>query len=577
MIGSCTRTTLGTFARVNVSGTPCPRCGAELSPGTSAAGLCPSCLLGAALTDGENDSLTSATTLSVGTEVGPFRILGVLGKGGMATVYRAEDARLERIVALKVLPPEFLHDETFARRFQQEARVVAKLEHPNIVPIYASGIDDGVPWMSMRLFGGGNLGMLLEHRRPHPSEVVRILRSVADALDYAHARGVVHRDIKPTNILLDEADHVCLGDFGLARMVQGERGVTRTGTLFGTPHYMAPEQALGDPLDHRCDIYSLGIVAYEMLVGAPPFTGDSPMAVLLKQVNDPLPRPANTELPPALLTAIEKGVAKAPADRWSSGGAFVSALESAMGFSRAGTAAAVTHRRSSYPVWSSHRWRAPAIAGVAIVSVLMLWATRERGADEQTPPVRPLQAPAAPAQTSTSAAGQGELVKPPPPVSTESETQARRQPDGKPSVPAGRQGPEDIPTARSPLAVPLPPAPAAEPSRTEADITASPEVTTNAPSPHPAADTLTPPIRLRASNPDYPAAARAAQIEGDVVLEAVVDANGQVRDITVSRSVHPLVDEAAKNAVSKYEYAPARRNGIPEPARVRIVVSFKLR
>ena len=125
--------------------------------------------------------------------------------------------------------------------------------------------------------------------------------------------------------------------------------------------------------------------------------------------------------------------------------------------------------------------------------------------------------------------------------------------------------------------MPLPPAPAAEPSRTEADITASPEVTTNAPSPHPAADTLTPPIRLRASNPDYPAAARAAQIEGDVVLEAVVDANGQVRDITVSRSVHPLVDEAAKNAVSKYEYAPARRNGIPEPARVRIVVSFKLR
>ena len=248
----------------------------------------------------------------------------------MATVYEAYDDRLERAIALKVLPPEFLHGGEFARRFEKEARVVAKLEHPNIVPIYASGIDEGIPWMSMRLLAGGNMGMLLRAGRPDSRKALHLLRSIADALDYAHARGVVHRDIKPTNILLDGAGGVCVGDFGLAQMLDGAPGLTRTGILTGTPHYMAPEQALGNPADQRSDIYSLGIVAYETFVGAIPFRADSPVAVLMKHVHEPLPAPPYGLVPPALMRAIETAAAKDPGDRWPSAGAFVTALGKAV-------------------------------------------------------------------------------------------------------------------------------------------------------------------------------------------------------------------------------------------------------
>ncbi len=311
-----------------MTGPSCPRCGVEFSPGTAPAGLCPACLLTAALASSPASD-ESGAAIPPGTQVGPFRILGLLGRGGMAAVYRAQDTRLDRTIALKVLPPEFLHDGTFARRFEQEARVVAKLEHPNIVPIYASGIDDGIPWMSMRLLAGGTLGTVLKNRRPERGEAVRMLRSVADALDYAHALGIVHRDIKPTNILLDGSGGVCIGDFGLAQMLEGDPGLTRTGTLIGTPHYMAPEQALGQPADHRSDIYSLGIVAYEIFVGAMPFTADSPVSVLLKHVNQRLPVPSDSLVSRPMMDVIQKAVAKSPSMRWRSAGEFVSRLEAA--------------------------------------------------------------------------------------------------------------------------------------------------------------------------------------------------------------------------------------------------------
>ena len=312
----------------------CGKCGAPQTPESFPNGLCPACLLSAAFADTSTSDASkddAVDPLPSGTTFGPFLIRRLLGRGGMAAVYEALDARLERAVALKVLPAEFLHDQTFGRRFETEARLIARLEHPHIVPIYASGIESGIPWMSMRLFTGNNLGVLLRERRLAPFEAVQLLRQVAAALDYAHALGVVHRDIKPANILLDASGVACVADFGLAQMMDSGNRLTQTGILTGTPHYMAPEQALGKRVDHRCDVYSLGIVAYEMLTGGTPFTAESPVAVLLQHVHEPLPSPANGPSSSRWMAAIRRAAAKDPADRWDSAGAFVDTLEASIG------------------------------------------------------------------------------------------------------------------------------------------------------------------------------------------------------------------------------------------------------
>ena len=261
-----------------------------------------------------------------GTTLGPFRIIALLGRGGMASVYKAYQAKLDRHVALKVLPQEFLHDPTFAKRFEREAMVVAKLEHPNIVPIYDYGIDDGIPWMSMRMLPVGSLADLLKQGRLDRRRVVAILTQVAEALDHAHANGVIHRDVKPSNVLLDDKERAYVGDFGLAHMAEASVVLTRTGTMAGTPHYMAPEQALGKKVDHRADIYALGIVAYEMLTGVVPFSADTPVAVLMKHANEPLPIPPSDQVPDSLLQPVLKALAKDPSDRWESAGAFAAGL-----------------------------------------------------------------------------------------------------------------------------------------------------------------------------------------------------------------------------------------------------------
>jgi serine/threonine-protein kinase len=252
----------------------------------------------------------------------------------MASVYRAYEAGLDRHVAIKVLPAEFLHDPSFAERFRREAKVVARLEHPNIIPIYAFDIEAArhIPWMSMRLIAGGALSSLLKSQMtPLPfARSITILRGVANALDYAHAKGIVHRDVKPQNILLDEDEHVYLADFGIAKMIEGSGGLTQTGMISGTPQYMAPEQATGLTVDKRADIYALGIVAYEMFTGRVPFVADTPVAVLMKHVSEPLPAPGPS-VPEALVLPILKCTTKKPEDRWASASAFVRALEAALG------------------------------------------------------------------------------------------------------------------------------------------------------------------------------------------------------------------------------------------------------
>ena len=266
-------------------------------------------------------------SLASGETFGSYRIIEPLGRGGMASVYKAYEAALDRYVALKVLPGEFLHDETFAERFRREAKVVARLEHPNIIPIHAFGIEGGIPWMAMRLISGGALSSLLRGRRLAHDRITTILRGVADALDYAHGKGVVHRDVKPQNILLDEAERVYLADFGIAKMVEGSGALTQTGMITGTPQYMAPEQATGQPVDQRVDIYALGVVAYEMLTGRVPFAADTPVAVLMKHVTEPMPIPPASAVPEPLVRALLRSMAKKPEDRWPTAGAFARALQ----------------------------------------------------------------------------------------------------------------------------------------------------------------------------------------------------------------------------------------------------------
>jgi len=262
-----------------------------------------------------------------------YALEGEIGRGGMSVVYRARDLRLNRSVAIKVLPPELAHDAAIRVRFTREAQTAAQLAHAHIVPIYDVGERDGIAYLVMAMLTGGNLGTLLAHEPRLPiEETRRFVREVADALDYAHQRGVIHRDIKPDNILLDrESGRALVTDFGIAWAMEAASRLTATGIAVGTPTYMSPEQAVGErALDGRSDIYSLGVLAYQMLTGRVPFTASNSMALLLKHVTE---RPRSImelrpDTPPAMCDAIERALLKSPEDRWPTAGTLRDALAS---------------------------------------------------------------------------------------------------------------------------------------------------------------------------------------------------------------------------------------------------------
>jgi TonB family protein len=575
-----------------------PACGECGAPGTHeslAGGLCPACLLSAALSDPLTGSFTedeAADTLPPGTAFGPFLIGRPLGRGGMAAVYEALDTTLERAVALKVLPPQFLRDQTSARRFESEARLIARLEHPNIVPIYASGIESGIPWMAMRLLAGNNLSVLLEQRRLTPLEAVQLLRQVAAALDYAHAHGVVHRDIKPSNILLDGSGAACVADFGLAQMMDSGHRLTQTGILTGTPHYMAPEQALGKRVDHHCDIYSLGIVAYEMLTGDRPFTSDSPVALLLQHVHEPLPVPANPSAGSRWMDALYKAAAKRPEDRWPTAGLFVDALESSIGAASVG---AVTTGGSSQGLLSRREARWAAVVGaIAVAGAAGLWF-----AVEQPRRSAPVPSSSSPVVSKQEAAPAAAAAPAPPNVLTPASSGLAGAGRVRTATPTGPpKAPADHVAQTSALPAPVPSQPPPEPSpaatqqtpgppsslvtvedpdvlnpSTRTPAVAAPAVAAPAP---PLIDVVIAPEVIREVKPVYPPAAVSAELEGDVTLEGVVGIDGKVSKITVVRSPHPLLSEAARKAWLQYEYEPGRRNGVAEPMPRRRLFNFSL-
>ncbi|MDM8519836.1 serine/threonine-protein kinase [Anaerolineales bacterium HSG6] len=273
--------------------------------------------------------------LRVGTKIGQFEITSKIGEGGMATIYKAYQESVDRQVAIKVLTEEFAKNSKAVKRFEQEVKSVARLEHPNILPVHDFGTQDGFYYMVMRYVEGGTLSDLLEKESQLSLErSIKIASDIARALNYAHSRNVIHRDIKPSNILIDQLNEVLLTDFGIAKSmdsVQSTR-LTRTGLVMGTPDYMSPEQAQDNKLDGRSDLYSLAVVLYEMLTGYPPYEGNTPMSVAIKHVRDPVPSPRaiNPDIPEPIEQILVKGMAKDPAERFQSAAEFEKALNIVM-------------------------------------------------------------------------------------------------------------------------------------------------------------------------------------------------------------------------------------------------------
>jgi serine/threonine-protein kinase len=246
----------------------------------------------------------------------------------MATVYQAHDPRFEREVAIKVLPREMLHDPQFRVRFEREAKTVAMLEHQAIVPVYDVGEQDGQPYFVMRYMMGGSLSERIKQGPIDLKDTARIIARIASALDEAHAKGVIHRDLKPGNILFDNQNAPYISDFGIAKFTASSTNVTGS-AIIGTPAYISPEQAQGESIDGRSDIYALGIILFEMLSGKPPFDADTPMAVVVKHITEPVPHilDYNAKLPAGVEPVIEKAMAKNRDDRFATAGEMAAALE----------------------------------------------------------------------------------------------------------------------------------------------------------------------------------------------------------------------------------------------------------
>jgi serine/threonine protein kinase len=376
---------------------------------------------------------SAAAGLTVGSQIAGYRIEEQIGRGGMAVVYRAADARLNRSVALKILAPELAGDTAFRQRFMREMRAAASVDHPHIVPVFDAGEADGVLYIAMRYVSGQDLRTLLDAEHALPAaRVVHIIAQVASALDDAHARGLIHRDVKPGNMLIGtvagsgQPDHVYLSDFGLSKPDVSGANLTLTGQFMGTLDYMAPEQAEGHAVDGRADLYALACTAFEMLAGRPPFKRDQGFAVLWAQLSAPAPslRALRPDLPPAVDQVMARALAKAPGDRFRTCTEFAGALRAACGLAPgAGPAPAAPPIPPPGPPTERARLRPPP-------------RPAEPPTDPQLRPVswrQPSPQPAQPPRPQSFQPPGPATDWPPPPPAT-------RQPPGKPPR-ARRKGP----------------------------------------------------------------------------------------------------------------------------------------
>jgi len=368
---------------------------------------------GADQTGGGDPAATSGQISSLMTRLqriveGKYKLERLLGKGGMGAVFLAKDLALDRDVAIKVLPPDVSQDDHVVKRFQQEAKTAAKLDHTNIIPIFRVESEGGLNYFVMKYISGTSLEDLLEQKKPLPvEEIQRILWQAGVALGHAHQRGIVHRDVKPANIMFDHDGKVMLTDFGISKALQAASGFTGTGMIIGTPHYMAPEQAKGQPVDGRADQYSLGVVGYRMITGALPFAGDSIHTILYKHIfEEPPPvRSVRPDIPEFLSTAIQRAMSKEPAQRYATMEDFATAV-----FPEQPVAAG----RSGGPITPKPVARAPVTAESPTEAFISAPTTPipsglrpPAGAGTPTVPTRPGAKPAPPPQKSGSKAWMG--------------------------------------------------------------------------------------------------------------------------------------------------------------------------
>jgi len=365
-----------------------------------------------------------------GTQLGKYEIQAEVGRGGMGVVYKGYDPSLDRLVAVKVLAPHLVWEKEFVERFVREARSAARLKHANIVTIHDVGQTAGWYYFVMEFLEGSTLTEAIQERGPlAPDEALSLLRPIADALDYAHRQGLVHRDVKPGNVVVDPTGHVTLTDFGIARATRETR-LTATGTIVGTPEYMSPEQAKGLQVNASSDLYSLAIVAYEMLSGRVPFEAESALALLHKIVYDPLPSicQVNADLPAGVEAVMKKALAKEPDDRYKEAGVFIEMLARTLAgeqVEKAATLVLESERPAPTPMPATVPTPKPSLPDEAAAPVIEREETKAAPVYVQPPPAPvPTAAPAS-VPTAASAPDSGQ-------------TKATH-PDTQPSAPARRR------------------------------------------------------------------------------------------------------------------------------------------
>jgi len=512
----------------------------------------------------------------------------------MAEVWEAEDVTLERRVALKVVKETISRLPEFDARFRREAKTAAQLEHPNILQIYGFGVEDGIAYIEMPYLSGGTLASRLEAGPPPPAETVcEWVEALASALDAAHARGIIHRDIKTVNVLFDQSGRIVLGDFGLAKSMADSSGLTAAGTLMGTPMYLSPEQARGEALTPRSDQFSLGVLAYRMLTGQLPWgPGAAPALVMMRIVSHAPPAPSSLrpQVPRAVDLVFDRVLAKKPGGRFETCGAFAAALREALQPPRASAdeptviesrphladLAPPARRAPSRPAAPVPRPAAgpaspPRRSGLVVLLVLFLGVNsvvlglvvwdRIGAKLPWLSSGEPALPDATPAPVPSPTAGPVRETAPDPEVLT-------------PSVPVVVL--EATPDA-APVETPLPEAPAETPTP-EPSPTPSPVPTATVPPALPPG--AIPPVRSVDVRPAFPEELmrRYAGLDGRVELEVFVEADGSVGALRVVRGVAPEVDAVVVEAARRQlAFSPATSRGKPIAARATVVVGVRFR